>query len=1519
MNRYKIILSNQKIYKEIALPVDAKEISIGTQKNCQIRFGKETIFEDFEIGLEQENGNWRVNSNMSVYFIFDGVTKLFSKDLQHGDDLYVKYDSSNQVIFKLRFILDFDYENKLYNCSIDIRDILSIQIGGNSHSGILLKDELIGNDTIQLTKEGGHYFVSDNHSKYGVYINGQRVRGKGEVRDFDFFSIIGYSFYLKYGNLYTDSKNQMIVSGLGILPIAEQNSPFSYPKFNRNTRLISKVNKEKIEIIDPPTLAPPPEKNIVLALLPALAMLGVTVLLRSKMGSGGAFIILSACTMSIGIITSVLGIISGKRNYKKNLRERREKYTAYIENKRVEIKKCRDDERAVLEETFYSLDREIKMVRDFSGDLFNRSPDDEDYLQVRLGIGSLVSLQPINYKKMEKLEPGDDIAILPEQLSDEFRMVSRVPVTVGLAQSNAVGVVGSDERLYSTLKNMVMDVCIRQYYKDTKTLFIVEKKHANLITWVRLLPHVYNDELDVRNIVCDEDSKNTIFEYLYKELSARESEKRKTPHLVIFAFDDMGIKMHPVSHFIKKADEIGATFVFFVAKKELLPSDCRHVLMLSDNEMRGSITPSTDSNQTIDYSYETIDDEVVSEITSRLAPIFCEEVSLNGTLTKNITLFELMQILSVEDIDMDSNWGKSAVEKTMAAPLGVRAGNEKVYLDLHEKYHGPHGLVAGTTGSGKSEILQSYILSMATSFHPYEVSFVIIDFKGGGMVNQFRDLPHLVGAITNIDNREINRSLLSIKAELKKRQSYFALAGVNHIDKYIQKFKAKEVREPLPHLILIVDEFAELKAEQPDFMKELISAARIGRSLGVHLILATQKPSGVVDDQIWSNSKFKLCLKVQNKQDSNEVIKSPLAAEIREPGRAYLQVGNNEIFELFQSAYSGAPAATNSESLMKEYTIAAVSLSGKKQPIFDQKKMKTEENATTQLEAIVSYVADYCKSRSIARLSEICLPPLSGLIDFPAYSEKHKDIALFAEIGFYDDPENQYQGTLKIDISSHNTLIIGTSQYGKTNLLQCILRSVVSRYTPEEVNVYILDFGSMVLTAFDNLTYVGGVVCSSEDEKLKNFIKLILSEMARRKEKLASVGVSSFLSYKEAGYTDLPQILILLDNMTALRELYLMDDDPFLGICREGIAVGINVILANAQTSGLGYKYLSNFTSRLALTCIDPSEYTNLFSQCRERPKDTPGRILVKIEKNCYECQTFLAFPGEKEIDRVRSIRAYVSEQNAQYPSYAIKRIPEIPAALTKIYAEKNYPSSIKDAYSVMVGLDYDRIAPVIFDLNSLGILGITGRAGSGKGNLVRNILQTVDEHKDVAATDVFIIDGISRKLQKCQSLSITKNYTLDVTSIHDTIANIDALLSARHTEIMNGHTDCLDKLPLQLLVVNNGDVFAEISANKDTLTKFKNMQGKFKAMKVCMIFMDIANEAVAFGAPEALKMMKEAKHFVIFDDLANLKITDVAYAVGKTFKKPVEIGDAYYMRGNDLIKIKSVLADETMRDRAKS
>ncbi|SES16260.1 FtsK/SpoIIIE domain-containing protein, partial [Lachnobacterium bovis] len=339
---------------------------------------------------------------------------------------------------------------------------------------------------------------------------------------------------------------------------------------------------------------------------------------------------------------------------------------------------------------------------------------------------------------------------------------------------------------------------------------------------------------------------------------------------------------------------------------------------------------------------------------------------ISSRIPESVTFFDMYKVKKPQDFDSRNRWSQNQSHKTLAVPLGLRAEDDIVSLNLHEKAHGPHGLVAGTTGSGKSEIVQSYILSLALNFHPYEVGFLLIDYKGGGMANLFKNLPHLLGTITNLDKAESMRAMASIHSELLRRQQIFSECGVNHINGYNKLFKEGKVKEPLPHLFMISDEFAELKSEQPDFMAELVSTARIGRSLGIHLILATQKPSGVVDDQIWSNSRFKLCLKVADTNDSKEMLKTPDAASITQAGRAYLQVGNNEIYELFQSAWSGAKYdpnidANEEKSQKEDNRVYLINEKGQGELI--NKDLSStgsdDENKTviTQLDATVNYLS----------------------------------------------------------------------------------------------------------------------------------------------------------------------------------------------------------------------------------------------------------------------------------------------------------------------------------------------------------------------------------------------------------------------------------------------------------------------------------------------------------------------------------------------------------------------------------
>ena len=281
------------------------------------------------------------------------------------------------------------------------------------------------------------------------------------------------------------------------------------------------------------------------------------------------------------------------------------------------------------------------------------------------------------------------------------------------------------------------------------------------------------------------------------------------------------------------------------------------------------------------------------------------------------------------------------------------------------------------------------------------------------MANLFKKLPHLLGTITNLDGAESMRALASIKSELKRRQDVFNRNGVNNINKYSEKFRAGQATEPMPHLFIISDEFAELKKEQPEFMAELVSTARVGRSLGVHLILATQKPTGIVDDQIWSNSRFKLCLKVQNEADSRELLHSGDAANITNPGRAYLQVGNNEIFELFQSAYSGGAYSIEKEQSEADERIFILNELGQGRLINEDLSLgeSNDINKVTQLDAVVDHIRDIYESEPCAEVSKPWLPPLATEIIKPniANIEVGELPDTSFDVGIIDMPDKQKQ------------------------------------------------------------------------------------------------------------------------------------------------------------------------------------------------------------------------------------------------------------------------------------------------------------------------------------------------------------------------------------------------------------------------------------------------------------------------------------------------------------------------------
>lgn len=1500
--KYRLILQTNSFKREYDF-LENQNLHIGTNADNQIVVPVEEGAFTYAFVVCAKGRHIMIQSSPKSGIYMEHETNLF--------ELPVKVTFFSEVtrapFMTLSVELKFERRVPNYSYACQIPSNTWVYIGGSAKCTIQIQDYKMEKDYISLFYDGVKAKIHVDNVQYEACVNGNPIVGTYVLNNTAFFSINGYEFFYRSGYLYMDAHTKLKypdnwkrIENLSVI------SPFEYPKFNKSPRFVELLNEETIEILDPSPKQEPQKTNLIIQLLPSIIMLVVTILLRGVMGGGGLYIVISVVSMGLGIFTSIYSYFYGKKEIEKANELRITQYEEYLERKEKEIEQARQTELCVLKGIFRSSQECIDDIWAFSERLYDRSPRDLDFLQVYLGKGKRSAARKVTYQRRETIELGDDLMQMPEKLCEKYRYIQEAPIVSNLRCSNAVGIVGQRQRLKDMLNNITFDLCTRQLPRDLQLFYIVDENYGK---WLRWIPHVQNQELGVRNIVCDDETKNTLLEYLYSMLAKREQLAINAPHCVVFVEKDQHIKAHPLSKYLDRCVSLGVSFVFFEEHREYLPENCDEVIILDNDLPKGVLTTRANASESYEFSYRLIDEKTAERAALHLAPIYCEEISVENSLPGSYSFFDCFKINAASEILLEDYWKKSDISKSLAAPIGVNSRGELVYLDIHEKAHGPHGLVAGTTGSGKSEFLQSYIAAMSLRYSPDEVAFLIIDFKGGGMASQLKELPHLVGTITNIDGAEIKRSLKSIKAELEKRQKLFDQAKVNHIDKYIRKYKEHQLSIALPHLVMIVDEFAELKAAQPDFMNELISAARIGRSLGIHLILATQKPAGQVNEQIWSNSRFRLCFKVQTKEDSNEMLRSPLAAEIREPGRGYLQVGNDEIFELFQSAYSGGSIENEARENVEDFTIAEVSLWGERNIVYNsaQNTIKHEKNnETTQLKAVISEMNVFCEKNKIMSISGICLPALPEKIYNTDEVKRTTEKGIKVSIGRYDDPEQQKQGEISFDLTNGNLMIIGSAQMGKTAALQMIIRTLSERYTSSDVNIYILDFASMILKNFEKLDHVGGVAISSEQEKVQNLFRMLLTEISVRKRKLLNKGVSSYAEYLNAGESDIPQIVLILDNYTAFCEIYEEECDGLLKICREGFSVGISVIIANAHTSGLGYRYMSNFANRIAFFCYDSGEYSSLFDYCRMTIPSIPGRGLVRMDNRILEFQGYLAFEGEREIDRVNAIKEAIEKINVQNEEKPARKIPVVPELLVRSELQKDEPMLFETPYMIPIGMDYNSMDIISVDLTTIGAFGVFGQKKTGKNNFVRNIVYTLSSAPELHPTEMYIVDDIRRKLQLLEDNRAVKEYSANSKEADRILNHIyDVLAERKHQAMMSNVSieEYMASLPLQLLIISGED--ALLSMDQDKLYEVVKY---FSNYKVCVILTGLENESIGYSSPDILKYIRDNRNVFVFDKAANIKIVDVSYKEESQFTQEVSLGDAFGYSNDKLCRIKTIL-----------
>ena len=1115
----------------------------------------------------------------------------------------------------------------------------------------------------------------------------------------------------------------------------EQKRFVDFPYYKRSPRVIYTVEGEDIQIKTPPAKKEFSKGGIVQMIIPTLSTAAFTVMMGIVM-QRGVYVYMSLGMTIITTVFSVKNFLTEKKEMKKENKQREEVYQDYLVRIRKRIKKARKKEQEAFEYQYPKADILEKMIQGYSSRLYERSAMEEDFLQVNLGYYEGRSNIRVSYQKDEIEVDKDRLKEMAREIPGEYKKVDYLPLSVDLKKAH-LGLVGSKKNIHEQLKYLLMQLTFFHSYRELQIVFIYNEAYRQEFSYVKWYPHLNIKAINVTGEIYNAQARDQIFgsiQQILKERKIKQEEEQQevtfSPHLLFIIDEPSLILNHPVMEYLQgKEHNLGFSSIYTTDQQENLPENV-HTVCLLENVEEGRLLLNGGKRVNQPFAVQHIR-QIDLEGTARTLSAIVHVQGMNSQIPEAITFFDMFGIEHPEELGVQKRWEKNQSHKSLAVPLGVRAKEDYVELNLHEKAHGPHGLVAGTTGSGKSEIVQSYILSLAVNFHPHEVGFLLIDYKGGGMANLFAKLPHLLGTITNLDKAESMRAMASIKSELARRQQIFSDNNVNHINGYNKMFKLGKVEEPLPHLFLISDEFAELKKEQPEFMAELVSAARIGRSLGIHLILATQKPSGVVDDQIWTNSKFKLCLKVQNEGDSREMLKTPDAANITQAGRSYLQVGNNEIYELFQSAWSGATYQKEQTTEEKEddrvYLVNEIGqgvlinqdLSGPK----DSNQIKA-----TQLDVVVSHLYGVYNCRENVAVKKPWLPSLPGMILSP-HTQKVMDSSIFTELditlglGMIDIPEEQMQREYIMDmVKNGHLLYMASSGYGKSMFLGQIIVGLAMKNAVKNLSIYILDLGNSALIPYKGLPQVADYMGFDEMEKIDKFQRLILDMIAERKKLFAKAMAQNFNVYNQSQEEKLKAVVIVVDNYDIVGELGEEMISFLQKISRDGAGLGIYLVVTMTRDSVMRSATKGNFKERIAGFNFMDGENSSFIGRSQIRlPEDKKGRALVKQE-GINLMQLYTPVPCEDELIYNKEIKELIQQIAAASTEERAKGVPILPEVL-RYEMLSQYPGYRKDKMALPIGIDINTLEVHYLELKEAPAL-VVGGAATGKTNAVKILIQ---------------------------------------------------------------------------------------------------------------------------------------------------------------------------------------------------
>ncbi|MFD7901670.1 type VII secretion protein EccCa [Kitasatospora sp. NPDC059722] len=1110
----------------------------------------------------------------------------------------------------------------------------------------------------------------------------------------------------------------------------------------------------------PPNLPEGKAGNIAMSLLPMAGVMSsvimMTVVRNSQFAGLGAIILLVTVLGSVGLLFSQRGKAQRTR------RTQREAYLTYLEDLREELaaeERARGDHADVLNPPPGAL---YDIVRD-PARLWERRRVDGDFLRVRVGTGEMpVRDLRIGQQASSAMTPPDRFMLNEASaLTTRFRTGTELPLTVPLDRVGDVSVIGPREDCLRVARALLTQSAALHAPDDVAVALAVPGERLPDWEWAKWLPHLldtdqYDGPVAARRIA---PSMPQLARQIGAELRRRASyatEVRRglsgsdalsmTSRLLVVAdghgedavdlprpddavgLREMGVTvLHLLERRVQEPGQIGVRIT--VEGDQVLIEDLRQEQPISAHGTVDEVGPS-----------------FAEGLARMLAPLRLSAESLgDAPLSGPVEFAGLLGIDDVAHLDLARLWAPRGERAFLRVPIGISDGHEPVLLDLKESSElgmGPHGLCVGATGSGKSELLRSLVLALVATHPPEDLSLVLVDYKGGATFAPFANLPHVAGVITNLENQAglVERVHASLAGEVKRRQQVLKDAGnVADIGSYAAlRAERRPDLEPLPHLFVVIDEFGELLTAKPDFIDLFLSIGRIGRSIGVHLLLSSQRIEGGSLRGLDTYLSYRLGLRTFSADESRTVLDTTDAFHLPPlPGFGYLKVDTSH-YERFKASYvSGAyrgPVQRGDEDagpLALEYGAFNTPAKAEDQD-GPEPAARRRTTGPTELGVVVGQLEN-----AAPPVRRIWLPPLPAAIALDSVAGP-LDVGprgmqltgrrgrLQVPLGLLDDPTRQWQGNWVLDltVAGGHVAFIGGPQSGKTTLLRTLVLSLALTHTPQEVGVYGLDLVGGGLQALAGLPHVGGIAGRADRERAARTVEEVRAMLTAREDLFRDHNIDSvdqLRSLHAAGR--LPElasaeIVLVIDGFGALRDDFEELDDAVLDILKRGGGYGIHVVAGMLRWNDVRIAAQSNFGTRAELRLNDPSESSIERKLSETLSADEPGRVLTDgrlFAQVALPRIDGLADNGELGTvleQSARTVRATWTGELAQ-PVRVLPHVLE-PHLL---------PGPVAEPRRVPIGLDQAALAPVLLDLfHHDQHLLVLGDSECGKSNLLKTV-----------------------------------------------------------------------------------------------------------------------------------------------------------------------------------------------------